>query len=553
MKPLNLIKDPWLPVQRRSGVTEWIAPSEINDGIGKDPFVAFAWPRPDFNGAAHELLIGFLSTLAAPNDDDEWNDWWQEPPSPEALQHRFSVASHAFDFDGAEPCFLQDLDPLKDGKAKSVSALLIDAPGADTLRKNADLFVKRQETPVLSRAAAAMALFTLNSYAPSGGAGHRTSLRGGGPLTTLIIVDHRTYGDSLWGRIWPNVETRERIDDRLIEEVRGDDWDAIFPWMSPTRTSNPKAGGRETTPSDVHPLQVYWGMPRRIRLKFEEACDRQCSLTNRDDSMVVTGYTTRNYGVNYSEGFEHPLTPYYRQSAKSTVRLPVHPNPGGLSYRLWPSIALGSKNGLREPASVIRNWLLERGRDMPKPRLLAFGYDMDNMKARSWIEGEMPLWHVDSSALEPLTDLVKQLTDAAASVARLTITSVKSARYESLKQATGDYGFIGERFYRDTEASFYRFVDHAIDSISQDCDSDDTTDARRNWVSEMRVAAMRLFDDYAPSDGLEDRHMHRHVRARFDLELALGGRGKRGKSLFEGDLGISSPEPKRSTAGTKEP
>ena len=220
---------------------------------------------------------------AAPDDDDAWEDWWYSPPAPDVLEQRLSSFAHAFDLDGPGPRFLQDLDPLDDADSKEVAALLIDAPGAQTLRNNADLFVKRGVAPVLCRAAAAMALFTLNSYAPAGGAGYRTSLRGGGPMTTLVVAEHSQHGDTLWGRLWPNVESREQIRERAAESKPHDDTDRIFPWLAPTRTSNPKAGGKDTTPQDVHPTQVYWGMPRRIRLQFEEAQGRRCSLTAADD------------------------------------------------------------------------------------------------------------------------------------------------------------------------------------------------------------------------------------------------------------------------------
>ena len=72
--------------------------------------------------------------------------------------------------DGPGPRFLQDQAEL-DGEAVPVGALLIDTPGANALRKNTDLFVKRGRIEVLSRAAAAIGLFTLNAYAPAGGAG----------------------------------------------------------------------------------------------------------------------------------------------------------------------------------------------------------------------------------------------------------------------------------------------------------------------------------------------------------------------------------------------
>ncbi len=540
---LNLIRAPWLLLRRRSGQVEQVAPFRIVDGIDDDPFVAFAWPRPDFNGAAHEFLIGLLATAAAPENEDEWDDRWFAPPAPEVLGDWFESVAHAFDLDGPGPRFLQDRDPLDGAEEKSVAALLIDAPGAQTLRNNADLFVKRGGAPVLGRAAAAMALFTLNAYAPSGGAGHRTSLRGGGPLTTLAIAN-----DHLWGRLWPNVETVESIKDRWpLASPPPDDADAMFPWLAPTRTSNPKAGGRTTTPADTHPLQVYWGMPRRIRLTFEASQGRRCALTGIEDDTVVAVYRTRNYGINYSEGFEHPLTPYYAQKAGG-ARLPVHPRPGGLNYRHWPGLMAPSADGLRQPARAIRHVVAERGRFAmdEKPRFAAFGYDMDNMKARAWIEGEWPLPPLaDGETREYLEGFIRQAVRGAETVSRLLVRAVKSALHDRPADAAGDYGFIAERFFRETEATFreaFATAQAAARTRSGADPEDPTLAARLAWAKSMETPTLRLFDECAPDDALESRDMERHVRARFYLHLALGGRGKAGSALF-GELGIPAPVP----------
>ena len=406
---------------------------------------------------------------------------------------------------------------------------------------------KRGGVLVLSRAAAAMALFTLNAYAPPGGAGHRTSLRGGGPMTTLIVNDHEAYGATLWGRIWPNIESKRQISRRVAEAKDPDDLGSIFPWFVPTRTSNSKEGGRLTTPSDVHPLQVYWGMPRRIRLLFETARSRPCSLIDSQDSVVVTSYRTRNYGMNYSEGFEHPLSPYYQQKA-GTAKLPVHPRPGGVSYRLWPGLVIPSSDKLREPAQVIRQWP-ERAPRRGQTRFAAFGYDMDNMKARAWIESEMPFWFLpDTASREWLVQFIERATAGADGVSRLLTSAVKSALYNRPSDAKGNYGFIAERFFRETEGAFYAAVRDAVTSIQNDPDVDDPTiNVRENRAPTMAAAALRLFDEYATGDGLEDRDMHRHVKARFFLTLALAGRGKFGRALFERDLGIASPEPARAS------
>ena len=534
-------------------MVEQIPPWRITAQIDTDPVIAFAWPRPDFNGAAHELLIGLLSTAAAPEDDDAWEDWWDNPPAPDVLEQHFSTVAHAFELDGPGPRFMQDLDSLDDADSKDVAALLIDTPGAQALRNNTDLFVKRGAAPVLCRASAAMALFTLSTYAPAGGAGHRTSLRGGGPMTTLIVADHPQRSQSLWGRLWPNVESRQSVNARFVESRPTEDTATIFPWLAPTRTSNPKAGGKPTTPADVHPLQVYWGMPRRIRLRFEEARGRRCGLTTADDSIVVASYRTRNYGVNYSEGFQHPLTPYYRQNVKATVSLPVHPAPGGISYRLWPGVVVPSKDKLREPAQVIRDWLNDRGRDTPESRFVAFGYDMDNMKARAWMEGEMPLLRFDDVTRDWLADFIRRATAGANTVARLVTGAVKSALYDRPKDAAGDFGFIAERFYRDTEVAFQNAVSNIVSSIRENPESDGpVTEALQCWPRVMANAALRLFDEYAPYEGLEDRDMHRHVKARFFLARALAGHGSTGVSLYDGDLEIPSPQTVRARSRQKE-
>ena len=566
----NLIDEPWLPVRRRSGGVEHIQPWRINERIGEDPFVAFAWPRPDFNGAAHELLIGLLSTAAAPEDDDEWEEWWLNPPGPQVLKQRFSTVAHAFDLDGSGPRFLQDLDAFENtddaGKRMGVSALLIDAPGKQTVDNNADLFVKRDITPRLCRAAAAMALFTLSAYAPrgiaTGGRGHRQSLRKAGPLTTLIIAKHRDWGDTLWGRLWPNTETKEQIDERSVEAFPRNNYELIFPWLVDTCTS---ANGRETTPTDVHPLHVYWGMPRRIRLVFEVAGREQCALTEILDTAMVSEFYIKPYGTNYSDGFEHPLTPYGRKNTNDPKSLPIPPERKGIGYRHWPAIQWGDK--LSSPARVVRHWVERAEGNDPGSRLIAYGYFGvvgTEWKARAWIESEMPLWIWDDAKLsDSLERYVNHAVKAGERVAGLLGNAVRKVQYDPasgtkpsrqrrrvVQAALED---IAERFYRETESAFYSTVGEAVTLIERNSDSDDPTmAARRRWAPVMEKAALRLFDEYAPSEGLEDRDMHRHVKAQFYLTIALRGHGKAGKSLFEEDLGIPSPETTRSRSRERE-
>lgn len=520
----------------------WIAPADLTDGLRDDPPVAFAWPRPDFNGAAHEFMIGLLTTAATPNDEEEWHRWWLEPPDPETLQARFAHVACAFHLDGPGPRFLQDLDTLEGVSNRDVATLLIDAPGTETLSKNADVFVKRGGVPALGRPAAAMALFTLSAYAPTGGKGHRTSLRGGGPLTTLVVPDHQGLRETLWTRLWANVETSQQI---LARSPNGQSEGVVFPWMHPTRQSEPKAGGRATTPVDAHPLQVYWGMPRRIRLEFSRCERRRCGLTGELDAVTVVSYRMRTYGTDYSEGFDHPLSPHYRRKVSDPVKRPCHAQSGAISYRLWPGVVVPSTDGLRQPASTLRQWYgrrSKRAQNMANCRFYAFGYAMDKMKARAWIEGEKPLWRLDDEgSYEFISRFVDHAVTGAASAASLVIKAIKSTRHDRPNDARGNYGFVSERLYRETEPAFYEALSDAQSRIAADPDTDDpTVRVRERWSEIVARAGLALFDEYAPTEGVEMRCMHRHVKARYYLGTALRGHGRQGKALFR-DYDLVAP------------
>ncbi len=320
MKMINLMIDPWIPVRREDGMETCIAPWQIVEP--ENPAIALAAQRPDFNGALMQFLIGLLQTAATPPNHNDWADWLEQPPSVEELKARFSRFSESFELSGDGPCFMQDFNPLE-GEPKPISALLIDAPGGKSLKDNTDHFVKRGEVAGLCAACAATALFTLQTNAPSGGVGHRTSLRGGGPLTTLVVLDPEgsRLKETLWRNLWLNVLDAQAVASMTgnNEKLAGSD---IFPWLAPTRTSESKAGC-DTTPKDAHPLQMFWGMPRRIRFDWSDAAVGECDLCGKTDDLVVRCYVTTNYGINYAGAWQHPLSPHYID-AKSGQPIPVH-------------------------------------------------------------------------------------------------------------------------------------------------------------------------------------------------------------------------------------
>jgi CRISPR system Cascade subunit CasA len=279
---MNLIYDAWLPIRRKSGEEARIAPWEMTARYGDDPIMALAAPRPDFNGALIQFLIGLLQTTCAPESPRAWREWLRNPPTPEELRVKFHPVAYAFELDSEGPRFMQDAKLKLEGvkEATPIGALLIDIPGENAIQKNTDHFIKRGGAEKLCPTCTATALFTLQTNAPSGGQGHRTGLRGGGPLTTLIMED------MLWQTAWLNVLENATFLAHSGEPGKTEP-SYRFPWLAPTRMSEKGSTTEKTTPLDVHPAQLFWAMPRRIWLSNESTTlSMQCDICGRAETKL---------------------------------------------------------------------------------------------------------------------------------------------------------------------------------------------------------------------------------------------------------------------------
>jgi CRISPR system Cascade subunit CasA len=534
----SLLADAWLPARRADGQIEHVHPANLTHGMANNPIVAIDWPRADFRVATLELLIGLLATVCPPSNEEAWLMWWQAPPTPDMLGAAFAPFTQAFCLDGSGPRFMQDAENLP-GPPHLPETLLIEAPGESTRRNNTALLVKAGRVARLSRPAAAIALFTLQTYAPSGGRGNLTSLRGGGPLTTLVLPGAVVRGQkvALWHMLWANVPRgRPPATDELPR---------VFPWLAPTRTADRFPA---TTPADAHPLQVFWGMPRRIRLEFApNPHGFACDLTGACDSTIVTGWRQRRKGVKYV-AWDHPLAPAYKDT-KGGGWLAVHPQPGGIGYRHWVALALGDAAMTRRPAPCIKTWYERAFADLRGPvvastRLLAAGYDMDNMKARAFVESEMPLpGRSDPVAQASLAELATGLVTASEEAARALRRAIIAARYgddTSLDAAPVVAAY--EAFWMATHDAFFEQIIAPNATLGA---------AAPGWRDRLHRTALELFDIAAPLDPtIASFDFSRIARARRDLLGSLSGYGPVGNRLFIA-LMLPLPEPAKARGATR--
>lgn len=507
--PHNLLTTGWIPVRYQDETSAEIAPWQITEHLDTNPVTASTTSRPDFTAALFQFLIGLLQTAYTPADPEEWFERLEAPPTPDLLREIFARYADAFNLDGDGPRFMQDQDDLADQKPLPITALLIETAGSETH------FVKDLPQQGMSPASAAMALYTLQTNAPSGGVGHRTSLRGGGPLTTLVVAtpEDPNKTSTLWQTLWLNVLDQESLGFDAIDP----DPARVFPWLSPTRTS--EKGGKQTTPEDVHPLQMFWGMPRRIRLDFDNGTAGHCAVTNEQALQLVSHYRTRNYGTNYTGAWQHTLSPYTHNGQDLIA---MHPR-GSINYRHWLSLMQESKDNKtrRIPAAVVKRF--NAGDYLIKTegwryRLWACGYDMDNMKPRCWFESTLPLFSFESAARREAVETAAEKMVIAANLFVINLrNAVKDAwfsqndpRHKSAKVET-----LQDTFWQETEAPFYT-------QLTAMAHADDTEAARLEgfqvWHRFLNNYTQTAFDHWVDYNQLsEQSHPRRIAEARRNL------------------------------------
>lgn len=522
---MNLIDDPCLPFRHRDGGIVHAPPAAMAD----PDLVDLGFPRADFNGAGWQFLIGLLQTAYAPANRKEWRRLWQQPPPREELHAALAPFRDSFELFGDGSRFMQDRAPLEEAPEVSVAALLIDAPGEQGIKFNTDHFVKRGVGEAMCPECAAMALFNFQTTGPAGGTGYRVGIRGGGPLTTLVLPHDPDA--SLWQKLLLNVLTRDNSDFRY-PDPKPDDW-RVFPWLAATRTSEKGSPTLVTTPEDVHPLHVFWAMPNRIRLEQGEGAG-DCQVCGRVASQVLRNLHKTNLGYNYDGPWRHPLTPY-RFNPKKPDEIPISQKgqQGGLGYRHWESLTLEDPQDQGNlPALVVRDYIRTKQPTLKGPkqaRLCVFGYDLKQNKPRGWYSTEMPLFAVGEEHGDAFLHLVRQIEQAAQKAAWQTREAVKAAWFSRPGEAKGDFDFIQHRFWEATAGDFYAVLPDLAAAVEADS-GDMPAPVASRWMRTVRRAAEGVFEDLALAGDAEAMDLKRVIAARNKLRSWLNG-GKEMKNL----------------------
>jgi len=533
---MNLMTDQWIPVIRKDGTKDRIVPWQIAES--DNPVVELTAPRPDFQGALYQFLIGLLQTCFAPEDEDSWLERWEEMPSPDELQKAFGSVEAAFElYNPGGAAFMQE-NPTSDKHQEEfdkaewlpVEDLIGGSLSVNTRKGNKDLFVKTKQIEVISPHWAALSLFNVQVTGVLAWGKHRIGLRGNAPLTTIVLPD-ASQSTTLWKKLWLNVIFQEDMDLIPGDPMKNQISD-VFPWMGKTRKSPGKKP--PTSPSDGNPLQHYWAMPRRIKLMIE-LVHCQCDLSGEPIKWGVKSYKRVKNGVYYTNGWVHPLTPYIRSDKNQFPKALVGRDVAD-GFRQWMSLNFDeyfdekNKNVRWGRALVVKHFYEEKKHNIHIPtRLWCFGYDADSADVKCWYESMMPTFEVPPTKIDHLKAHVSEALQISCQLAEVLRFSLIRSWFRPQTDSSGKqkwshvtksinkagylstYKNIEYEYWEHLEVHFRAIIDELIGLEDM---AGKPMSIYKKWVREIQRYCLQYFDQHALNKVIDGSDAKRVIQAK---------------------------------------
>ena len=507
----NLLDIPWIQVVHRSGRRGVITPAQIV-ACREDPVIDLAFNRPDFNGTAIQFLIGLLQTACPPESEGAWIRRYRKPPSVDELRSAFSPYAKAFAIEGYGALFMQDFDPGLKDEPIAINRLLLSEPNEGYEGRNTDHFTHRSGSWRLCAACASLTLFTLQLNAPEGGRGHYTSLRGGGPMTTIGL------GETLWHTVWGNVLPVAELGGASLALCD----DSVFPWMGPTKCADTHP---PVTPENVSPLMAYWAMPRRVRFASPvvsqgERCTLCHAQSDAESPHLYTHFMRRPNGAIYtSPPWRHFLSPHY--ATKEGAMLPRHPSRNFGGYRVWDGVVASKVEGgiarVIHRLKVAQHLTLDEAASI---RIWLFGYETDGIEAVQWHDARMPFLKIEEQYLTEYDDCILDLIRATDYIAMQLYSCVKQGLFTENTEVRGDLSFTKSALWDRSEDRFYATLTTVRENLRSGCFKRGST--LELWIEHLQRLAGDVYEEHVMSQDLTGLDPARVFSAQRRLRLSTG-------------------------------
>ena len=285
---MNLLYDPWIPVRSDGGTGEFrqITYEEL---LCREGVWQISLPRDDLEMACLQLLICLTQVLFLPSDYKILRQSINAPLGQEEFSAGVDqVESRWFDLADPETPFMQ-IRGVGADEVTPIQKLLVGMPEGN----NHSFFNEVGEVRHLGAACTAIALFNQAVNSPSFGGGFKGGLRGGAPVTTLVL------GESLRDSIWRNVITLDRVKSRIGSGYKYDLSKDKPTWVQ-------RISQKETVyTSDIGLLRGLFWQPVHVELtppKYNSTCD----LLDVPSKITYEGFKKEKFPYDLVGIWPHP-------------------------------------------------------------------------------------------------------------------------------------------------------------------------------------------------------------------------------------------------------
>jgi len=220
---MNLLTDAWVPV-RELGRFKQVPLAEV---LCEDKDISLSLPRDDLEMAALQLLVSLTQVLWMPKDVSELRLRIKTPLSPEEYQSAIEEKKEWFDLEHPEYPFMQEKTTPQTAFA-SIQGIFAGMPDEKSTSSHA-LFVESSQISYACPSCITIAVFNRASCTPNYSGKHKGALRGGAPVTTLLL------GNNLRENIWLNVMSSEFVKEIIPLDENADN---LPVWVNPIKNKS---------------------------------------------------------------------------------------------------------------------------------------------------------------------------------------------------------------------------------------------------------------------------------------------------------------------------
>ncbi|MEW6095571.1 MAG: type I-E CRISPR-associated protein Cse1/CasA [bacterium] len=287
---MNLLKDPWIPVRDGADFHQ-ITYKELL--CSEQPEYQVALPRDDLELACIQMLASLTQVIFMPADKKELRTRIKIPLTEQEYEAKVTKYEDWFDLAHPKWPFMQIKGVI--GEWTSIQKLMIGMPEITSKSPSAHAFFNEPtEIRSVCSGITAIALFNQASNSPSFGRGFKGSLRGAGPISTMVM------STNLRKTVWENV-------------LHEDSVRALIPWYDKTKENDKPVWVVPIPKGDVqaHSIGLLRGLfwqPAHIELvKADEPMS--CDLVGGAVQECYEGFRKKRYNYDLKGTWPHPYSP----------------------------------------------------------------------------------------------------------------------------------------------------------------------------------------------------------------------------------------------------